>query len=237
MNKLIAVLLIILTVQLPAQEVVSALRHPASGPVWALLQTGVITNCPTTGTTCTAVVSSTTAGSVLVASLAQGTAANITLSSASGGGGTWVLCPTHSCNVFNSVGIGIDLVYNISGTGGATSITATYSAVCAVCFVSVDEWQCTANCGTIALDQIAASSNNTSCTSCTASSFSGLTGTSDLLIQLAAIDNAQTDSTYLPYLPDANENLWYVLGSVATAAPVVSQTPTGYFVSSGVAFK
>jgi hypothetical protein len=104
----------------------------------------------------------------------------------------------------------------------------------------IGEWKCTANRGTIALDQIAATNptTNTSCTSCTGSSFTGLAGKSDLLIQAVNEVNSWTAITS-PYVLDywKNPNFAYALGSLSAGAPTLKHSPAGGLITIGLAFK
>jgi hypothetical protein len=108
--------------------------HPlvAATPGWAFLQDSVITYCTVQAPTATCNLSSagniipTTAGSVWV--IQVNTPNNVTISSISGGGGTWTLCPASSCHSFNStLGANMDFAYNLSGNAGTFALTINLS--------------------------------------------------------------------------------------------------------------
>ena len=118
------------------------IRHPRfpSGPIqlsqgWTLVQSIVHTAC--SGNSCAFVACTggggtecfapTVAGSVWVVSMEGPT--NVTISSVTGGGGTWSLCPASACHIFNgTLNFNNDLAYNLSGTAGTQAITINLSS-------------------------------------------------------------------------------------------------------------
>lgn len=211
-----------------------ATASAAAAPVWTYVDTAVNASCAAGNSCVVTGLTSTQTNSVLIAAyeVSSGFAPNI--SAVSGGGGAWPLCPSTSC--YESLGgVGtIDQAYNVTGSGGATSVTVTLaSATSQTWIAAVAEWHCTANCGTIALDQIATNVTSSSCASCTGASFSGLTGTSDICEQLA-FNNGITG--YGTYTSDSTGAIPYLLNSVSGTAPTFTQ-PTGSFIASGMCFK
>lgn len=201
----------------------------SSSPTWAFVQAADNFNCSASSTTCSVTVSATTSGSILVAADYQPSGYNGHIASGSGGGGTWTLCASTGCLASATGDLGaMDLAYNITGTGGATSISLTVSSAPSVAWgLAIDEWKCTANCGAIALDQSSRTATSSSCSSsCTAASFTGLAGTSDLLIQGINVDNSPGTITS-PYSLDSTRDFAYALGSVQLTAPTVCQSTTG----------
>lgn len=199
-------------------------------PTWAFVQANENFSCAT-GTTCAVTLSASTANSILLVGIIDNTVAGHTIASASGGAGTWNLCPASGCA--NTTGNwSFDNAYNLTNTGGATSITVTINSSDSSWFLYVNEFKCTANCGTIALDKIATPATST-CTSCTGASFSGLT-TGDLLIM-----NSDTSSTYSaissPYT--LFSSLGYCLSACTGTAPTFTVSPSAVFAAIGISFK
>jgi DNA-binding winged helix-turn-helix (wHTH) protein len=208
-----------------------------AGPTWIYVQNGFNNSC--SGTTCTVSLSTTTAGSVLVAGMFDITAAGHTIASASGGGGTWSLCASSGCALTQSA-FSLDMAYNITGTGGATSVVTTLNSSSTNWGVDIDEWKCTANCGTIALDQIVGTKyTSASCsTGCLGAGFTGLTGTSDLIVDF--VDRTTAAGTpSSPYVYDGNSGDWiaYALNIKSGTAPTLPLKVAGPFAATGLAFK
>lgn len=206
-------------------------------PVWVFKQAADNFSCPT-GTTCNVTISSTTSGSILVCAMLDGVNSTNHITSCSGGGGTWTLCPTSSCVVTNANLFPIDAAYNLAGTGGATTITVNVATSSSFFGAVVGEWDCTANCPANALDKIASSNTSTaSCGTCTLSSFTSPT-VGDLAVQLVSADNTPLSSPSSPYVIDGSLGLFvYSLGITSGAAPTVTQSPSGALTSTGLTFK
>lgn len=206
---------------------------------YTLLQEAFNFGCGVSTTCAVSMTSPTTANSILIAGYFGGSNTTNHISSGTGAGGTWALCAASACHNNASGGAEpLDLAYNLTGTGGSSSITMTISATDSVFegFV-IAEFQCTSNCGTIAFDAVSSVVNNASCTTCTAGSFSSLTGTSDLLFQLVS-NNVSTFTTPVssPYVLDPSGNFIYAAGSVSLTAPTATNLSTA-FSSSGLAIK
>lgn len=204
------------------------------GVSWTHVQSPAFARCAA-GTTCTSSLAATTANSVLVVT-AYGVGTNSHLTGCTGGGGTWVTGTSSSFVAWDATTANLmAMAYNITGAGGATSVTCTFANSQSAPIVAVSEW--TRSTGVPTLDQLAASNLNTSsCVgTCTLSSFSGLTGTSDLLVQSlnTGVGVANPSS---PYVWDDQDVTIYALNSTQTTAPTLSQTG-GSMQSLGVAFK
>jgi hypothetical protein len=212
--------------------------HSQLSPVWSYVQFGYNNGCAS-GTTCSVGVSATTAGSVMVASIFDLTGAGDTITSVTGGGGTWNTCTSAGCKATVG-GFSLNTAYNITGTGGATSITVNINASNASWYAMVGEFKCTANCGTISLDA-AASANytNSSCTTlCSGTPFTGITGASDLIVN--TVNRATAAGTpSSPYTYGTIPGMWmaYALNYNSGIAPTLPLTTAGPFGAIGLAFK
>src|ERR1700744_2411221 len=133
---------------------------------WTYLQDFIYdATCTTSSASCTyPTILPTTAGSVWVAWMLDATN-NITLSSVTGGGGTWTHCP--SCAVYNTTMTeGLDAYYNVTGTAGTTPINVTTSATPSVGW-QVGFIELKPPAGTTASYDTSGSINDTTnCTSC-----------------------------------------------------------------------
>jgi hypothetical protein len=102
---------------------------------WTLVQdigifcdtVGLSSTCSTNCATAVTCPIPTVAGSVWMVFAHVGN--NVTISSVSGGGGTWNLCPSSECHAYQSGcgGIDIDAAYNLTGSTGTQSFTMTLS--------------------------------------------------------------------------------------------------------------
>lgn len=221
------------------QQVITARRRAVSGasPVWTFVQDAtnfacVANPCPVTFT------SPTTSGSVIIAALSSvtGTDTITSVAFAASGGGTWVLCSSSGCKTSQTTLGAVDLAYNITGTGGATVINITDAAGNPT-FVAAIEIKCTANCGTIALDEIPSSfGNSASCGTCTAAGFTSLTGTSDAIVQFMSYDNTLSAPSG-GYILSPSAVFLYHLNSAVGTAPTITQSAAGNFVATGIAIK
>lgn len=211
------------------------------GPVWTFLQDSQNDTCGGSTNTCADTLSATTAGSVLVAGMFASVLTTDPIASVSGGGGTWSLCAASGCQVLGPAAGSntIDMAYNITGTGGATSITVT-DTNSKIHAVAVDEFQCIARCGGIVLDKVASTQGSSaSCTSCTMPAFTALTGVSKPISDLFVVMNnfANTLTPPSPFVEDANENFAYALNYGTGTAGTATQSPAGAFQTSGITFK
>ena len=117
-----------------------AIGPPSLASGWTIIQDNIQITCSTGGTTCswgtcanaisTECIAPTVAGSVwVISSIVGNTSPGLTISSASGGGGTWVKCPASACAATDaSLGESIDMIYNLTGTTATNgTITVTMS--------------------------------------------------------------------------------------------------------------
>jgi hypothetical protein len=231
-----ALLFLFLVFQYTVPQHTGALAVAPTGPTWTYVDTAVNASCPA-GTTCTITgLTSTQTNSVLIAGyeIDSGFSANIV--SATGGGGTWIVCASLNCyKTLGGTGT-VDQAYNLTGTGGATSVTITTSSSIGVGWIAAAaEFHCTANCGTIALDQIGINTSSASCASCTGASFTGLTGTSDICEQFTYTPSGLSGGG--TYTLDSSTGLPYLLNAASGTAPTFTQSSAGGFVSSGICFQ
>jgi hypothetical protein len=110
---------------------------------WTIVQDTIATSCtsttscsfaPCTGGAGTECIAPTVSGSVWIVSVV--TTNNVHISSVTGGGGTWSLCPSNNCNNYNSsFGTNSDLAYNLSGSSGTQAITVNLSSTSSSLFL------------------------------------------------------------------------------------------------------
>lgn len=188
-------LILALAISAAAQggKILTPIMSPSSAPAggtgtWALKHAGVQNTCSGSGTSisCSATVTSTTAGSILVACATfLGAPTPVT---AMAGDSTW----THATNTYLSVandGNGshtTDCYYILSATGGATTITAsaTYGSFFTYVDIFVSEFTYTSGGGAPTFDVGNNADDGGGCTTCAGPSLS-ITGTDDLIIQVA----------------------------------------------------
>lgn len=204
---------------------------------WSYIQTAN-RDC-TAGSTCTAAIDApTTANSVIVFAVytsASNSITSVSLSGCSGGAGTWTGGSGSSYAAFNSSSAGMAWIFNLANSGGCTGFTVNLTtAEPGAWGAALDEFS--RGSGTPALDALASANlNTTSCTTCTGSSFTSLSGSSDLIVQIANTGSS-TSSPSSPYAWDTGSVMAYALNSTATAAPTWTQS-SGGFQTFGVAFK
>jgi hypothetical protein len=219
-----AVWLWLWTLPMPAQ-IEGFHRKVFSGAVgtWSLLH--VAQSSCTSSASQSITVPSTTAGTVQVIALgACSSAGSSTISSASGGGGSWVTCPSHGCAISGVGDLGTtDLIYNITGTGGATSISVTIStSENAILNYAEFKLTCT-GCAAISNQQNSRTTSSSSCSTCTAASFTSLTA-NDLLVQAMNIDNYPTTPSGSYVVEPTYFTFLYNLNSSTLTAPTVCQS-------------
>jgi hypothetical protein len=232
-----ALLLIFLALQYTIPQHTGALATAPSAPTasWSFLQS-TPGGCGA-GPTCTFSITATTANSVVVVPVY--TATNLTITSATLAGcatpGTFTGGSGSSYQAFGSPPGGLAWGYILGNGGGCTDLSVTMSAAdSGNISPSVEEFS--RGGGTPVLDTLASTNTNTtSCTSCTGSSFPSLSGTKDLMVQIANTGSG-TGNPSSPYAWDHNDITAYVLNSTATAAPTWTQS-SGGFETFGVAFK
>lgn len=112
--------------EVPQSVWMRATPAASGGPAgqWSVLQQRLL-SCPALTSPCAITVASTTAGSAMAVYII--TDNSVTITSVSGGGGTWNLCAASACHVVNTGNDSLDAAYNLTGTGGATSISVSLS--------------------------------------------------------------------------------------------------------------
>lgn len=189
---------------------------------WTYVQDSITTGCIVGSSSCTLAVNNgnsitTTAGSVLVAIVSTGN--NVTISSVSGGGGVWTACA--NCHVFMaSPARNIDAWYNVSGSGGATSITVTLSGSSSGLF-KIDLIEILPPAGSTAAFDAGGGVSSASCVTCTGV---GLTLTAtDAVVQFQGIHDPNGWNAWSsPWTTDTQGNAIYLNASGGTlAAPTV----------------
>lgn len=203
---------------------------------WTWLQDSIITGCTGNSTTCdlgsAQGVLPTSSGTVWVVYIH--TPADVTITSVSGGGGTWTLCPASSCHVFNAtVGANVDMAYNLTGTAGTTHITVSLSGN-AGSFFGANFVEIKPPSGSTASFDASGATSSASCTTCTAV---GLTlSATDAVIQMLGGNNpAAWNSWSAPYFEDMASN-GIGLNVSNGAAPTVTVAPSGEVITA-IAFK
>jgi hypothetical protein len=217
-------------------------KGPSGGsPTWAFLQKANNSACTAGTSTCNVTVGNTTANSVMACAFSTVDSTQKTLSSCSmsAGGSSWTNCGS-GCQV-GVTGLWSDVAYSALGGTAQTAPTLT----CTLNTASVSTWlcaffeaHCTANCGTIAIDQVGTAGTSTSCSSCTGASYSGLTGTSDLMVQFANVANTGSCGGGCGIYTLTSDTVWlYALNTTSTTAPTLTQTGAGKASIPGLSFK
>jgi hypothetical protein len=122
------------------------IAFPGSGPIqttslslasgWTLVQNNIQTSCTVGTNSCSFAVCTGSFGNECIAPTVSGsswivsamTGNNVTISSVSGGRGSWQLCPGSACHSFSStLSLNSDLAYNLSGRSGTQAITVNLS--------------------------------------------------------------------------------------------------------------
>ncbi len=115
--------------------------HNSHAQTWTFVQEALNSYCVPGQTSCSfssGTLAPTTAGTVrviFVRSANASNAPNVTISSVSGAGSTWNLCPASSCHIFGNDDL--DMAYAIGGSGGQTNITVTLSGASGSAFFTV----------------------------------------------------------------------------------------------------
>ena len=166
-------------------------------------------------------IAATTAGSVWV--LQVQTQNNVTMTSVTGGGGTWVHCP--NCHVTNASGFNADAWYNLSGNAGTTSgITFTLSGSSGNVF-AVNFYELLPPLGYTASFDAAATATPTSCTTCSGPTLV-LAATDAVIMNPGGASAAGWNACAAPYITDANGSC------IGLDVPAGSSTPQITFTKS-----
>jgi hypothetical protein len=221
----------------------------ASG--WTVVQNNIQNGCTAGSNTCsfaactgganTECIAPTVAGSSwIVAAL---TANNVTISSVTGGGGTWSLCPSSQCHGFDSgLGNNSDLAYNLSGTTATQTFTVNLSGNSSGYFV-IQFAEVLPPTGYTASFDVGGNHADTGCTTSCAVASVSLSAT-DFVLQCCefsmnpwhGIGGKPWDSPYLTSPVGNGIGLNIPAGTTSPAVAMVNGTGTG-FVSSTLALK
>lgn len=141
----------------------------------------------------------TTAGSVWV--IAIQTSNNVTISSVTGGGGTWVHCP--NCHGINASGFNVDAWYNLTGLAGTSqNISITLSASSGAVFGETF-YEILPPAGSTASFDTSNVGTGSNCTSCATPALT-LTATDAVIINPGGAASHGFDSYASPYITDWN---------------------------------
>ncbi len=203
---------------------------------WTFVQESIATACSAGSTTCTIDVANgnllkTVAGSIWAVLLTTNN--DVTITSVSGGGGTWNPCPSGSCHLFNStLSRNVDAAYNLTGAGGTTSVTVTISPAAAGQF-GVNFIELLPPPGTTASFDVAGTATTNSCTTCTGVGLP-ISGTDAIVQNMAAAGTSVWNPWSFPYISlPLGDGL--NLNALNGAAPTVTTTGPGA-VFSAIAF-
>jgi len=175
---------------------------------WTFVQDGVITSCVAGASSCTMQannIAPTTAGTIWIVRIHTGGANNVTITSVSGGGATWHLCPASSCHLNNSAyDDNQDLAYGFGGAPGTTNITVNLSGPAAQ-FFGGNFMEILPPPGSTPSFDTAATNTSSSCTTCTAPNLT-LKGTDAVIAVLSGNGAANWNSFSSPYITDVASN-------------------------------
>ena len=192
------------------------------GTGWTWVQDSPVIFCGQMGSisTCTigaAQIAPTQAGSVWVVQVM--TPNNVTITSVTGGGGSWIKCP--NCHIFNPSGYNIDAWYNLTGNAGTTQgITINLSGTSGA-FMNINFFELLPPPGTTASYDDSGSVIRTGCTTCTAVQLNNITGTDVIIENPGGASQASWNSWSAPYITDYNGGA-YSLNTTSGAAPTVT---------------
>jgi hypothetical protein len=222
----------------PSNGMLFTVTSGTSASTWTFVQDGVITSCNAGSSSCIFQnnnVIPTTAGSVMLVRIH--TPNNVTITSVSGGGGTWQLCPASSCHLFDSaINDNQDIAYSLSGTGGATNFTVNLSGA-ASGFFGGNFMEFLPPPGSIPSFDAANVSTSATCTTCSGAVLA-ITAT-DLIVQVISGNGAGGTNAWkafsAPYLTDyASDGI--NLNATSGIAPTIT-LPSAGADFTGIAFK
>jgi Ig-like domain-containing protein len=205
----------------------------ANASSWTYVQDSIDTFCKAGATSCTIQTGTflpTVTGSIWAVLLTTNN--NVTITSVTGGGGTWTLCP--NCHIFNAtLSRNEDIAYNLTGNAGTTSITVNLSGAASGQF-GLNFVEVIPPPASIASFDDAGTFATASCTICTGVGLN-ITATDVIIQSVAATSPSTWNAWSAPYttLP-LGEGL--NLNATSGAAPTVVTTGPGA-VFSAIAFK
>lgn len=221
----------------------SSAAQPAA--TWTIIQHPGNYTCTGTNTTtvnCTVKTAATTAGNLLIlmSSIYSKGSSGPVVSSASGGG-TWTHCPNGAASVSYSSGSwnAVDCGYILSASGGATSVTLSWTGSFTAANVDLELVEVHRSTGTATYDN-GNLAETASCASCSAPALS-LTGSSDFIMQFgsfAAVPTAISGGYSADFDQSNVQGGWAAIWNVSSyAAPVWTQNQAAPFAGGVVAFK
>ena len=191
---------------------------------WTWIQDNPLIFCLQPASMCTVSsgeIAATSAGSVWV--LQVQTQNNVTITSVTGGGGTWVHCAT--CHVTNASGFNADAWYNLSGNSGTISgITFNLSGSSGN-VLSANFYELLPPPGYTASFDVAATAAPSSCTTCTGPTLV-LAATDAVIMNPGGAPSAGWNACSAPYITDPNGSC------IGLDVPAGSSTPTIKFTGS-----
>jgi len=208
---------------------------------WTYVQDSLITYCQPNTSSCNFVGGNmipTTAGTIWVVLITTPT--NVKISSVTGGGGTWTLCPASSCHLFSTTPAGnMDLAYNLSGNAGTASITVNLSGS-AGAFFGGNFYEILPPAGSTASFDTAGTASQASCSGqCTGVGLSlgGQTQTDAVLQILNSNGPIGWNAWSSPYTTLTNGDGLYLNANSGTAPTVTVRTPANGATFVAIAFK
>jgi hypothetical protein len=191
--------------------------------------------CSTGNTTCTIDFIATQPGSAWVIFIATGN--NTHIASASGGSGTWNLCPSSGCNAFNSASGAVDAITNTTGTTGSQSVTVTLNAAATGFFAASFVETLRPPTATSSSFDTGGAQFTSSCTSCSGVALT--TTATDAIVQYndCANNASAWNAISAPYFLDTKQDPTYLNTSVGSIAGPTYTQASGYCMFSAVAFK
>ena len=232
-NRSLTILLILFgsislaNAQTGATPQATSVANPSS---WTWLQDSAVIFCGQMGniSSCNiglAQIAPTTAGSVWVIDVE--TVNNVRITSVTGGGGTWVLCP--NCHATDpNTGHSVDAAYNLTGNAGVTqNITITLSGLAGGTGFGVDFFEFLPPAGSTASLDDSGSVFRPTCTTCTGVQLNNITAT-DFILNTPGASSAQFwNSVTSPYALDLNGGSYAMNVSSPIPAPVFTLAPPG----------
>lgn len=206
--------------------------NSASG-TWTLINV-TETTCPVPGTSCVSTVPTTVANDGLVVHVFI-TGVDTTISSVTGDG-SWSLCATSGCKIYNAtIGGTIDSAYLAVATGGATSITVNVGSSATSMIVDVVQFRKRG--GTPTFDVVGIQNDTMACSSCTAAAFT-LTGSNDFISMASFGEQCNVSISPTPPWRFTGVNFTAIARNATSgSAPTVATSMSGQIFFSGVAFK
>jgi hypothetical protein len=222
----------------PSNGVGFTVTTTTSASSWTYVQDSLGTYCVGNSTTCTmnqGNIVPTTAGTVWA--VVVGTTNNVTISSVTGGGGSWQLCGA-PCHVFQSSPIprALDMAYNLTGNPGTGSVTINLSGNSGTVF-GANFIELLPPAGSTASFDIGGATSAASCSvTCTGVGLS-ISATDAIVQVIDANAPAAWNSWSAPYTSLPLGEAVYLDATNGTAPTVAVRTPANGGVFTAFAFK